>query len=62
MEKRLFSLDEGIEYTGLMRTKFRAWAVEIGALVKIGSRALYDKRVIDEYLDQRGGSHEKDDE
>lgn len=62
MEKRLFSLEEGIEYTGLKRTKFRAWAVEIGALVKIGGRALYDKKVIDEVLDQRGGCHEENEQ
>ena len=60
MEKRLLSLEEGIEYTGLKRTKFRSWAVENGAMLKIGSRALYDKKVIDEILDQQGGGRHEE--
>lgn len=52
--KRLLSLQEAMVYTGLKQTKFREWAREIGALKKIGSRALYDRTVIDHTLDQIG--------
>ena len=47
-------------YTGLGKTKARTWAESIGAVRKIGTRALFDKQVIDAALDaQKGeGSHE----
>lgn len=53
-EKRMLSTKEGMEYTGLKQTKFREWAREIGALKKIGSRALYDRTIIDTELDKLG--------
>ncbi len=53
-EKRMLSLHEAMDYTGLKQTKFRAWAKEVGALKKIGGRALYDKRIIDVTLDNIG--------
>lgn len=52
-EKRLFSVKELCNYTGLGRSKATSWGEEIGALVRIGRRTLYDREVIDEVL--RGG-------
>lgn len=48
---RMFSIDEGVTYTGLGRSTFRKWTQEIGAVRKIGSRVLYDRAVIDSALD-----------
>lgn len=60
IEPRLLSMRELTRYTGLGKTKAREWAESIGAARKIGTRALYDKQVIDAALDtQKGeGSHE----
>lgn len=51
-EKRLLSWGEGTAYTGLGRTTFRSWADEIGATRKYGTRVLFDRKVIDEAIDQ----------
>ncbi len=48
---RMFSIDEGVIYTGLGRSTFRKWAEEIGAVRKIGTRVLFDRAVIDSALD-----------
>lgn len=52
---RLLSITELTRYTGLGRTKAREWAEEIGAVRKIGARALYDRYVIDAALDGQEG-------
>lgn len=52
MEKRLLSVEEAAQYTGLGKTKFREWAIEIGAKVKIGGRALYDIEIINKALEE----------
>lgn len=54
-DHRLLSITELTHYTGLGRTKAREWAKEIGAVRKIGTRALYDKHVIDAALDGQEG-------
>ena len=51
LEKRLLSETEARIYCGMGRTAFRPWAQSIGALRKRGRRVLYDKKVIDKYLD-----------
>lgn len=51
IEPRLLSMKELTIYTGLGKTKAREWAESIGAVKKIGTRALYDKQVIDAALD-----------
>ena len=56
---RLLSIAQLSQYTGLGKTKARIWADEIGAVRKIGTRALFDKQVIDAALDsarQDGGN------
>lgn len=50
-EKRLLSIDECCDYVGMGRNKTRALMHEIGADLKIGSRSLFDKKRIDEYID-----------
>ena len=60
IEPRLLSVKELTQYTGLGKTKAREWAESIGAVRKIGTRALYDRQAIDAALDaQKGeGRHE----
>ena len=50
-DKRLLNIREAAAYIGQGVTKTRAWADSIGAKRKFGSRALYDRRVIDNALD-----------
>lgn len=50
--KRLFNVSEMLRYTGLGRTKGLAWCKEIGAVRHIGTRALYDRQVIDRAIDE----------
>lgn len=50
--KRLFNVSEMLRYTGLGRSKGLEWCKEIGALRHIGTRALYDRRVIDKAIDE----------
>lgn len=57
-EKRLFNISEATAYTGLGSTTFRRWAAEIGAVHKIGTRALYDRAVIDRELDRAAAAAE----
>lgn len=49
---RMMSWDQGAAYTGLGRTMFRSWAREIGATKKIGRRLLFDRNIIDQYLNE----------
>ena len=48
--KRLFSVKELCSYTGLGRSKAPSWGKEIGALVRIGRRCLYDREIIERVL------------
>lgn len=50
--KRLLNVAEMLKYTGLGRTSGLAWCKKIGALKHIGSRALYDKAIIDKAIDE----------
>ena len=49
--KRLLSIKEAAAYIGQGATKSRVWLDSIGAKRKFGSRALYDRYVIDAALD-----------
>lgn len=49
---RLLSAAEASAYCSLGRNGMRAWAEQIGAIRKIGSRVLFDKTVIDKALDE----------
>ena len=50
-ESRLLSLREAAAYIGQGTTKTREWLDSIGAKKKFGSRALYDRHIIDKALD-----------
>lgn len=50
-EKRMLSIEEAAFYSGMGKTKCRAWLQEIGAVRKYGSRVLCDRKVIDLALD-----------
>jgi len=51
-DKALIGIKEACEYLGIRETKGRAFLKEIGALVKIGARSLYNKSVIDSWIDE----------
>lgn len=52
-EARLMSAKEACIYLGLGRNRGVEFAKSIGAEVAIGRRRLYDKVVIDRYLDKQ---------
>ena len=52
-EKRLFDATEVCSYLNLGRNRGIEFAKSIGAERKIGRRCLYDKKVIDNYLDRQ---------
>ena len=52
-EKRMLSIEEAAFYIGMGRTKSRTWLKEIGAIRKIGSRVVCDRKIIDDALDNQ---------
>ena len=52
-KNRLMSAKEACTYLGLGRNRVVEFAKSIGAEVAIGRRRLYDKVVIDRYLDRK---------
>ena len=52
-EKRLFTMKELMEYTGLGESKAREWAREIGAARKIGRRTVFSRRELTEWVESR---------
>ena len=59
-EKRMLSEKEAGTYLGIGRAKTREFCKKINAVTHIGTRVLYDRTVIDAYLDgnRAGYSHE----
>ena len=51
-ERRLLSIEEAAQYIGQGLNRTRSYMESIGAVRKIGRRVLFDKKVIDEALDQ----------
>lgn len=49
---RLMDTEELRAYTGLGRNSAMKLGEEIGAKVKVGKRVLWDRRKIDQYLDE----------
>lgn len=49
--KRMFSLSEACEYTGMGKTRAKEYLSEIGALQRRGRKLLYDRKIIDAALD-----------
>lgn len=56
-DTRLLNVQELMSYIGTGRNTAVAFGKEHGALVRIGSRTLFDKVVIDKALDQIRGSN-----
>lgn len=50
LDKRMLSEKEARVYLGLGRTKTRELCKDIKAVTHIGTRVLYDRTVIDSYL------------
>lgn len=53
-EAKLLNEAAAVEYVGLGKTFFRAWAKEIGARRTFGRRVLYDRETIDRAIDAQG--------
>lgn len=51
-QPRMVSISEYMRYTGLGRNKAMTFGKEIGAVVRVGSRVLYDLRKTDRYFDE----------
>lgn len=49
---RLMDTEELRAYTGLGRNNAMKFSEEIGAKVKVGRRVLWDRKKIDQYLDE----------
>lgn len=54
MEVRMMDADQLAIYIGLGKTRAVEFGEKCGAKRKFGKRALYDKKVIDQYLDNMG--------
>ena len=52
--KRLLDTKEACNYTGLGPTKIREWGKEIGAIKHIGRRVLFDRVILDKFIDAAG--------
>ena len=50
---RLMSVDEFAAYMGIGRNNALKVGAEIGAEIRIGKRRLYDKNVVDAWIDRR---------
>lgn len=59
-EKRLLSQKELKEYIGIGFNSARQFGKRIGAEVQIGGRKMYDKEVIDRYIEEHAGKGEQD--
>lgn len=53
-DKRLLNIKEVCTYIGIGQTQARKVMQKIGAVRRFGRRILYDKIVIDTYLDSMG--------
>lgn len=54
--KRLLSIGEAGSYLGLGRSKTIEFCNEIGAVIHIGRRVLYDREMIDKALEEKRGA------
>lgn len=51
--KRLLSVGELAEYLGVGKTTARDFGEEIGALVRINRRVLFDREAVEDWLNRR---------
>lgn len=49
--KRLLNIDELMKYLGVGKNSAKKWGLENHAVVCVGRRVLYDKKVVDEVID-----------
>ena len=54
-DKRLLSIDEASQYIGRSWLTTRKFCDAIGATRKFGTRLLFDKKIIDERIDELKG-------
>ena len=52
---RLLNLQQAMIYTGIGKTNLQKWLKEIGAVVRVGRKCLYDRETIDEAITERRG-------
>lgn len=55
-EVRLINTEELAAYIGIGRSRAASFGKEAGAEVRLGSRLLFDKKIIDKALDQLAGN------
>ena len=48
---RMMTTEQACAYVGMGRTNLREWGNKIGAARKFGKSLRFDKKIIDEYLD-----------
>ncbi|MDO4491893.1 MAG: DUF6462 family protein [Lachnospiraceae bacterium] len=53
---RLMDITQLCAYIGLGQVTARKFAADCGAVMKIGRRCLYDKVIIDKYIDGMGAN------
>lgn len=58
--KRLLTIREAIEYTGMGITALRAWGVKHKCMKKIGRRTYFDRTLVDQVVDAIPPVTEKD--
>ena len=56
--KRMLDAREGAEYCSMGLHSFRQWAETIGAVRRFGRLVRFDRRVIDNALDEMGAATE----
>ena len=52
---RLLNLPQAMTYTGIGKTNLKKWLTEIGAVVRVGRKVLYDRETIDKAITERKG-------
>jgi len=52
-QRRLVSAREGSDYTGIGTQHFRLLCREIGAEIRIGGRLLYDRPMVDAWIESQ---------
>ena len=57
-DKRLLDIHEGSQYVNMGMHTFRQWCESIGAVRRFGRSVRFDRRVIDNALDEMGAKTE----
>jgi len=52
-KKRLLTRQEACEYVGLGLTRGVEYINQSGARIKIGNRCMYDKKILDQFIDKQ---------